>query len=145
MLEEHIGFHRIVYQFASALAAYRTPAAKSAGPRRSEQLRLPACGMSPSEALLFWLRFALTFVDPSAPLLLIAPDHGQAAPWVDLIAGEPSPANIFCIKAGLGALPLTSDIPYTLDPGLVRTIDTHLAFCQSAADSTPLPPWPMFQ
>lgn len=145
MREGRVGFHRIVYQFASALAAFRNNPTRSAIMRRAEQLRLPTCGMPPAEALLFWLRFALTFVDPSTPLLLIAPDQGAAAPWVDLIAGEPSPANIFCIKAGTGSLPLTSDIPYTLDPALVRSIDGHLATCQSAADSASLPAWPMLQ
>ena len=140
-----IGFHRIVYQFASGLAAYRTPAAKSAGPRRPEQLRLPACDMAPPEALLFWLRFALTFVDLSTPLLLIAPDCGCCS-FGRLIATASLPANIFCIKAGTGSLPLTSDIPYTLDPGLVRTIDSqYIASSPRRRRFHPTAPWPMFQ
>lgn len=139
------GFHRIVYQFAQGMSAYRINAPKSAAPRRPEHVRLPTCGMSPQDALLFWYRFALTFLDPATPLLLLAPDQGAAAPWVDLIAGEPAPANIFCIKAGTKSLPFTSDIPYTLDPSLVRAIDTHLAACASAPENAPLPPWPMLQ
>jgi len=154
------GFDRIVYQFARGMSTFRAPANKSATSRRPEQVRLPACGMSSRDALLFYLRFALTFVDPSTPLLLISPDQslssGSAtsatttsattvAPWVDLIAGEPTPSNLFCIKAGTKSLPFTSDIPYTLDPSLTRAIDAHLATCTSAPDSAPLPPWPMFQ
>ena len=145
MLPDHVGFDRIVYQFASGLSVFRAPAGKSSAGRRSEKLRLPICGMPPGEALLFWLRFTLTFVDASTQLLLIAPDQGEVAPWVDLIAGEPTPADIFCIKAGTKSLPLTSDIPYTLDPALVRAIDGQIAACESAGDSAPLPPWPMLQ
>jgi hypothetical protein len=145
------GFHRVVYSFARGMSAFRIPAAKAATPRRPEHVRLPSCGMTSHDALLFYLRFALTFVDPSTPLFLIAPDQSLgntpagAAPWVDLIAGEPAPSNLFCIKAGTKSLPFTSDIPYTLDPSLIRAIDAHLAACAAAPDSAPLPPWPMFQ
>ncbi|HEY4329244.1 MAG TPA: hypothetical protein VGN88_05875, partial [Phycisphaerae bacterium] len=145
------GFHRIVYQFARGMSAFRTPAAKATSPRRPEQVRLPSCGMSSRDALLFWMRFAYTFVDPSTPMLLFAPDQviggttQTGAPWVDLIAGDPGPSNLFCIKAGTKSLPFTSDIPYTIDPSLVRAIDNHIAHCSSMADSSPLPPWPMFQ
>jgi hypothetical protein len=135
------GFHRIVYQFVRGMAAYRAgaPSGGKGTTMRPEQVRVPRCGMSPAEALLFWLRFALTLLDPASSLLLIAPDQ-QRAPWVDLIAGEPSPANIFCIKAGPKNLPLTSDIPYTLDAGLVKLIDSHVAACAAAADA-PAPAW----
>jgi hypothetical protein len=139
------GFHRIVYTFVKAMAVYRPV---SAGNNRSmtirpEQMRVPTCGMGPGDALLFWLRFALTLLDPGTSLLLLVPDQPRA-PWVDLIAGEPSPTNIFCIKAGPKNFPFTSDIPYTLDPSLVRAIDAHVAHCASVPDGEPLPAWPAF-
>jgi hypothetical protein len=136
------GFRRIVYQFASGMAAYRPGAAKSAAGRRPEQLRLPACDLPPADALLFWLKFALSFLDINTPLLLIAPDQGDHAPWVDLIAGEPTPQNLFCFKAGTKAIPYTSDIPYSLELPFVRAVDNHLAACASAPENTPMPPWP---
>jgi hypothetical protein len=134
------GFHRIVYQFVRGMAAFRPGAtgARNTVPR-PEQVRVPRCGMTPAEALLFWLRFAWTLLDPAAPLLLIAPDQPRA-PWVDLIAGEPAPANVFCIKAGPKNLPLTSDIPYTIDASLVRAIDSHVEACAAAGDG-PAPAW----
>ncbi len=139
------GFHRIVYQFVKGMAIYR-PTGASSGRSisiRPEQVRLPACGMAPAEALLFWLRFALTLLDHGTSLLLFAPDQAGAA-WIDLIAGEPSPGNLFCIKAGPKNLPFTSDIPYTLDAALVRAIDAHIAHCASVADNAALPAWPAF-
>ncbi len=136
------GFHRIVYQFARGMSAFHAPPAKSSTVRRPEQLRLPTCGMAAPQALQFWHQFALSFLDPSTSLLLIAPDQGSAGPWVDLIAGDPAPANIFCIKAGTKSIPFTSDIPYTLDPGFISAIDAYLDQCKSLADDAPLPEWP---
>jgi hypothetical protein len=135
------GFHRIVYQFVRGMSAYHGHASKNAI-RRPEQLRLPTCGMSAPTALNFWHHFALLFLDPSTPMLLIAPDQGDAGPWVDLIVGDPAPANIFCIKAGTKSIPYTSDIPYTLDPAFISAIDAYLAHCASVADDAPLPAWP---
>lgn len=140
------GFHRIVYGFASVLAAYRPGAARPG--RRSEQLRLPTCGLSPQDALFFWYRFAFTFLDIAIPLLLLAPDQPTAAgenvtPWLDLIAGEPTPQNLFCIKAGVKHVPLTSDIPYTLDLPFLRAIDHHLATLATLPEGAPLPAWPI--
>ena len=135
------GFHRIAYQFASGLAAYRPGAKSTTMPRRPEQLRVPTCGLATQEALFFWLRFALTFIDPATSLLLLAPDQGPYAPWVDVIAGEPAPSNLFCIKAGTKALPLPSDIPYTLDPSFARAVDATLSAAASAPEGAPAPAW----
>jgi hypothetical protein len=144
------GFHRIVYGFASVLSAYR-PNARNAG-RRPEQLRLPTCGLSAPEALFFWYRFAFSFLDVATPLLLFAPDQSissgngappAASPWVDLIAGEPAPQNLFCIKAGTRFVPFTSDIPYTLDLPFIRAVDNYLAQCATLPENSPLPAWPI--
>ena len=139
------GFHRIVYTFVKAMAVYRAGPGNAgrALTARPEQVRLPTCGMSPADALLFWLRFAQTLLDPATPLLLLAPDQPHA-PRVALIAGEPSPTNLFCIKAGPRNFPFTSDIPYTLDPALVRTIDGYVAQCAALPEGAALPPWPPF-
>jgi hypothetical protein len=145
MLPRSVGFHRIVYQFAEGMAAYRPLGANASASRmipRSEQLRLPACGMAPRDALLFWLRFALTFLDPLTPILLLAPGHQGRAYWVDLIAGEPTSANFFCIKAGAKLIPFTSDIPYTLDRSFTRALEDYLQLCAASPQDAPLPPWP---
>ena len=158
------GFHRIVYQIARGMSAYR-PNAPANGNKRPEQIRVPLCGMKPADALLFWLRFSLTLLAPTVPILLLAPDPEitrtvplppapepddtppeersvstwpphparPALGWIDILVGEPTSQNLFCIKANLKSLPLTSEIPYTLDP----------SFCSaSTTSSTPAPPSP---
>jgi hypothetical protein len=136
------GFHRIMYQILRGMSAFRPGGGSKNSSPRPEQIRVPRCGLTPADALLFWLRMAFTLLDPAASLLLIAPDQPKA-PWVDLIVGEPAPANIFCIKAGPKNLPLTSDIPYTLDAGFVRAIDSHVEAC-AASNEAVAPAWPAF-
>jgi hypothetical protein len=139
------GFHRIVYGFASVLSAYRAGAPKTAG-RRPEGLRLPTCGLSSHDALFFWYRFAFSFLDIATPLLLLAPEgttDENSTPWVDVIAGDPAPQNLFCIKAGTKYVPLTSDIPYTLDLPFIRAIDNCLAAAASLPEGAPMPAWPL--
>jgi hypothetical protein len=166
------GFHRIVYQFIRGMSAYR-PGASSNGNKRPEQLRVPLCGMRPADALLFWLRFSFTFLDPATPLLLLAPDPeitstippppppepedtppdersvskwppppSPAVGWVDILVGEPTPQNLFCIKANLKSIPFTSDIPYTLDPTFIRAINQIVDTCNTLPANAPLPSWP---
>ncbi|HUO10719.1 MAG TPA: hypothetical protein VM008_20630 [Phycisphaerae bacterium] len=170
------GFHRIVYQIARGMSAYR-PGTTSSGSSRSnsvrpEQIRVPLCGMTPSAALLFWLRFTLTFLDPSVPILLLAPDPAITRPvvipplelppedpaeesvvgppatpppqigWIDILVGEPTAQSLFCIKASLKSIPLTSDIPYTLDPNFCRAVNRFVDDCAASPPGTPLPAWP---
>lgn len=144
------GFHRIVYAIVRQMSNFRPAAASSSRSmiRRPEQIRVPTCGMHPPDALLFWFRFCLTLLDPATPILLLAPDPeltdlpGAENGWIDIIAGDPAPQNLFCIKAKNKTIPLTSDIPYTLDRSFTRTVDQHLQACSNAPPGSPLPPWP---
>ena len=170
------GFHRIVYQIARGMAAYR-PVGTGSGSRsatsRPEQIRVPLCGMKPADALLFWLRFSLTLLATTVPILLLAPDPeitptvpappapepddippeersvsswppppAPALGWIDMLVGEPTSQSLFCIKANLKALPLTSEIPYTLDPSFCQAVNNFVASCAALPQNSPLPPWP---
>jgi hypothetical protein len=142
------GFHRIVYQIARGMSAYRPGAANPAA--RAEKIRVPLCGLRPHAAILFWLRFCRTLLSPATPILLIAPEPSitrtEFAPdstgWIDIIVGEPAAADLFCIKAALHALPLTSDIPYTLDPSFRAAINHFVDACATTPAGSPFPAWP---
>lgn len=146
------GFHRIIYAFLRTLSAYRPGAAGPASSKRPEQIRVPLAGLNPTDALAFWLRVSLTLLDVATPILLLAPDPaitGPAIPgpdanastgWIDILVGEPSPQNLFAIKAGPKAVPLTSDIPYTLEPSFVAAIENYLQAAASVPpDASPAP------
>ncbi len=145
------GFHRILYAFHQTFAAYR-PGNSSPG-KRPEQIRVPLAGLSTTDALAFWLRTSLSLLDENGPLRRLAADPAITGPattppsppsagWIDILVGEPTPANFFAIKAGAKSLPLTSDIPYTLTPNFISAVESFLQQCTTAPPDSPPPPWP---
>jgi formylglycine-generating enzyme required for sulfatase activity len=125
------GFLRVLYQGKSQLAALApgkfNARAQTAG-FRAQQIRVPASGANPEQALLFWTRFFLTQVDPSVPLLLALP---LEANWLDATAGEPESHEFFCLRASPKAVPLVSEVPYTLDDAFRSGATTFLERFQS--------------
>jgi hypothetical protein len=146
------GFHRIIYAFLRTLSAYRPGVAGPASSKRPEQIRVPLAGLTPTDALAFWLRVSLSLLDPNTPILLLAPDPAITGPaadaatapgWIDILVGEPSPQNLFAIKAGPKSVPLTSDIPYTLEPAIVSSIENYLQAVASLPPDAPPPALPL--
>jgi hypothetical protein len=112
------GLLAILYQVERELAPFR-PHSKS---DRSMQiaprhLRVPACAPTADEAMQLWLRFMLTQLDPNTPLCVIYPLDEQ---FIDLIVGEPTPTQLFCVRASTRKIPLTSEIPYNLDAEFIN-------------------------
>lgn len=83
------------------------------GPAASRLLRLPLVpGAKPAESVNAWLAFLATQLDPTVPLLALVRLDDT---WVDVIVGEPTPADFFVLRASSWAVPLTTDIPYQLE------------------------------
>jgi len=120
------GFLRVLYQGKSQLAAIApgkfNPRAQPAG-FRAQQIRVPAAGANPEQTLLFWTRFFMTQVDPSVPLLLTLP---LEANWLDVTVGEPESHEFFCLRASPKAVPLVSEVPYTMDDAFRSGATTFL-------------------
>jgi hypothetical protein len=120
-----LGLLRVLYQVERELTPYR----RGAGRTRSvimqpHHLRVPACAPTPLERAELWLSFLDGQLEPAAPVTVLTP-LGQD--WVDLVVGTPTPAQFLCLRASSRAVPLTTDIPYTLDDEFVararRVID----------------------
>ncbi|MFN0132043.1 MAG: hypothetical protein ACKVW3_05870 [Phycisphaerales bacterium] len=119
-----LGLVRVLYQCERELSAYRTPKSGISGRSssfviRAQHLRVPLGGETPEQGLVTWHRFMLTQVDRSASVLVVVP---RGRPWVDVIVGEPTPAQFFCLRASTRTMPLGSDIPYTLEPEFVSRV-----------------------
>lgn len=71
-----------------------------------EGIRLQASSASTARSLEFWNQMAACELDPSAPVLLVMPAQQY---WLDVIAGEPTPPDFFCLRASPRALPLSCD------------------------------------
>ncbi len=84
----------------------------------SRSLRLPQIpGARPAESLNAWISFLATQIDPSVPILGLLP---MDRTWVDVIVGEPAPADFFVLRALPTAVPLVTDIPYQIDPEMLN-------------------------
>jgi hypothetical protein len=57
------------------------------------------------------------------PVLALLP-AGQ--PWLDLVVGTPTVSQIYCVRASLQAMPLTTQIPYTLEPQFVARANAKI-------------------
>lgn len=124
------GVARVLYQIEREMGAYLAGGAGGKSrllDMRPQQIRVPACAASATEALLQWMQFMYLRLDGAAPVMVIAPDVGAAAVeassgearggWVDVLVGPVQGSQMFCLRASLKAAPLTSEIPYSLDDG----------------------------
>lgn len=85
---------------------YATRKYKPRGSRPAEHLRVRSSSMSAARTIHFWQRISAALLDPSVPVLLAIPLDQY---WMDVIAGEPSPGNFFCLRASIRALSFSAD------------------------------------
>jgi len=75
-------------------------------------LRLPVVPeATPAESLNAWLSFLATQLDPAVPLLGLLPTGRN---WLDVIVGEPDPADFYVLRTLPAATPVVSSIPYQI-------------------------------
>ena len=91
---------------------------------RPAYVRVPSCAASPADAALLWARFLEVVVNRRTPQLILLP-LGER--WADVIVGEPTGPSLYCLRANEKGIPLTSDIPYTIDAAFARRADEFLA------------------
>lgn len=113
---EFTALRRVLHHLRSNCAAFAPVGHAWCGDSKHAQsvrLRLPAVpGQSPAESLNAWLSFLATQLDPAAPMLGL---HPQNQPWLDVIIGEPGPADLVVLRTLPVATPVISDIPYQMD------------------------------
>jgi formylglycine-generating enzyme required for sulfatase activity len=109
------GWFRILYHLQNQMAIYlagkfnyRTEGTDP----RPQHVRVPSGDPAPAQDLLLWTRFLSSRIDRAAPELLINP---LGEPWTDIIVGEPSSQEFFCLRARPAVLPLVTEVPYETD------------------------------
>ncbi|MBM4032597.1 MAG: hypothetical protein FJ291_12535 [Planctomycetes bacterium] len=132
------GIHRILYVIEREMPAYRASGGESSASStallRASHMRVPLCAGDLLGAGVLWLGFLLGRLDPAAPMLFIAPVE---LPWMDIVVGEPGPQQFFCVKASLSAIPLATDIPYSLDERTVAKFERAIEDSRREAASLP--------
>jgi hypothetical protein len=117
---DRLGLLRVLHELGSVATGARGSQSGTTHSARSRQFRVPTATPSQNDALLLWAAFLRSAIPSSTPLLLISREN---ADWLDVIVGEPSAADFFCLRASVKALPLATEIPYDLAPEL----KAHLA------------------
>ena len=109
-----VGLLRVLHQLDSGAAASSNGGGR-ADPKglRSSHLRLPLAGDSPKEAILLWAAFLKVAISSTVTLLFLL---RSGEDWCDVIIGEPTSEDLFCLQASPQALPLVTEIPYALAP-----------------------------
>jgi hypothetical protein len=101
---------------------------------KPQQARVPACDEDAGAAALRWLDFLATRLDERAPILVLVPvTHTPGAGWADLIAGEATATQLYCLRAGPEALPFSTAIPYNLPPDFVINAEQEIEASRGAA------------
>lgn len=108
---ERVGLLRILHDLGDA----GNPGGKSRADTRSHHVRVPLASESVRHSFLLWAGLLQGAVSASSPLLLIS---RYGTDWLDIIVGETTSDDFFCLQAMPKALPLASQIPYELHPEL---------------------------
>jgi hypothetical protein len=91
-------------------------------------LRVPSSTDFPTAAQA-WLSFILD-QSSSRPVWIL---HAASTNWLDLIIGQPTRDDFYCLLASTSALPLATSIPFNFDAAFLQKAGTFLASQPSPA------------
>ena len=106
---DHEGLLRILYHIEREITRY-PPDATRVGVRPT-LLRVPISASAMLQNTLLWFDFLLNKFIKDMPVLVLMP---LGNPWIDIIIGEPTESQLYCLRASLRMIPLTSTIPYNM-------------------------------
>jgi len=105
------GLHRVLYHIEREIVQAGSGGGKG-GKLRPALIRLPGSAPAEQENILLWINFLLAKFGLNTHILVIMPLRNS---WIDIVIGEPQDLHLFCLRASISVVPLTSSIPYTLD------------------------------
>jgi hypothetical protein len=111
------GLFRILYHIDREVGRLHPGAAKGKA-LGSTLLRLPTCSNTVVKDVLLWSSFLLAEFGMSTSILVLVPpmDNG----WIDMIIGEPTESQLYCLRASTKVIPLTSSIPYNISSEFIE-------------------------
>lgn len=107
---DHEGLFRILYHIDREVGGHHNHHASS-GAVRSTSLRVPASGSKMLKNILLWSSFLLDRFGKDTSVLIQIPLRN---PWMDIIIGEPTEMQLYCLRTSLKVIPLTNNIPYNM-------------------------------
>lgn len=113
------GLYRILYHIDREVGRLRPGIAKSKA-LGSALLRVPAGLNTLQEDVLLWSSVLLSKFGMMTSILVLVPPKDK---WMDVIVGQPTELQLYCLRASPKVLPLTSNIPYNIDPEFIVHAD----------------------
>ncbi|MBN2592639.1 MAG: hypothetical protein JXA81_03955 [Sedimentisphaerales bacterium] len=107
---DHEGLLRILYHIEREITRYRPDASKGETVRPT-LLRVSVSASTMLQNTLLWFGFLLNKLMKDTPVLVLMSLENS---WIDIIIGEPTESQLYCLRASLRMIPLTSTIPYNM-------------------------------
>jgi len=107
---DHEGLLRVLYHIDREIGRHRSDNGKGKG-LRPTLLRVPAAPSITLESAVLWSSFLVARFGRSTPVLILMP---LGKDWMDIIVGEPTESQLYCLRAPLAVIPLTTSIPYNM-------------------------------
>jgi hypothetical protein len=121
------GLFRTLYHIDREVGRHRANSASSMA-LRSTSLRIPASPDTMLENILLWSSFLLDRFGKNTPVLVLMPLRND---WMDIIIGEPTELQLYCLRASLKVIPLTNSIPYNIDSEFIDQANKLIEDCHS--------------
>jgi hypothetical protein len=83
--------------------------------------RVPASPDFHRRTASLWVQFIIGRLGPTSTVLVLMP---LGEPWMDIIVGEFSSTELYCLRASLEEIPLDSDVAYEIDPAFRQNISS---------------------
>lgn len=112
----HQGLLRILYHIEREATRDHLDTSKDKA-FRSTLLRVPISPPPVMESTPLWFNFLLKKFGMNTSVLMLMPLDKQ---WMDIIIGEPTQLQLYCLRASLGVIPFTSSIPYSMSPEFIN-------------------------
>jgi len=110
------GLFRVLYHIEREVGRHRANTTGSIA-LRSTSLRIPTSQDTMLEIILLWNSFLFKMFGKNTPMLILMPQRDN---WIDIIIGEPTEIQLYCLRASLKVIPLTSSIPYNMGSEFVE-------------------------
>jgi hypothetical protein len=107
---DHEGLLRILYHIEREITRYQPDTSKGETVRPT-LLRVPVSASAMPQNTLLWFGFLINKFTKDMPVLVLMPLENS---WIDIIIGEPTESQLYCLRASLRMIPLTSAIPYNM-------------------------------
>jgi hypothetical protein len=118
------GLIRILYHLDREILAGPLPPGDKGLSGPSALARVPLRADPVARTPLLWLQLLLARYGAARGVAVLGP---ASRAWLDLLVGEPGPAQLYCLRASLDALPLTTTVPYNVTPQFIDEVRQRIA------------------